>query len=60
MMADGSQLPIADPAIPFRVSDATRIATVCDRVDMLVRLSWLGLSGMMTIGVGIIITLLFR
>ena len=50
----------ADPPVQFRLSHASRLAVVCDRVDLLVKLAWVGLSGMISIGVGIIVTLLLR
>ena len=49
-----------DPPIQFRVSHATRLSVVCDRVDLLVKLAWVGMTGMISIGAGIIVTLLLR
>ena len=50
----------SDPPIQFRLSHATRLSVVCDRVDMLVRLAWVGMTAMVTIGSGILLTLLLR
>lgn len=58
-MPDKILLP-NDPPVPFHLSDAIRLHIVADRVNMLVKLSWVGLSGMISIGVGIIVTLLLR
>ena len=50
----------SDPPIQFRLSHATRLSVVCDRVDLLVKLAWVGMTGMISIGAGIIVTLLLR
>ena len=49
-----------DPPIQFRVSHATRLSVVCDRVDLLVKLAWVGMTAMISIGAGVIVTLLLR
>jgi hypothetical protein len=57
----GRAIPMTDdPEIPFRMSHAVQISLMKQSVDTLVRLGWIAVTAMITIGIGVLVALIVK